>query len=114
MLSSYAGEKKGLNFVIGIANSGNVMVWLRGVNLEKIILKARLKSKEPGDGETFYEKPLPKKEYFELVFEDLADSVKAKLKGGFDSGANYIDTPTRYMEKNKSLWEYQKKNGFID
>jgi hypothetical protein len=114
VLSSFAGERKGLSFVIGLANGGNIIVWLRGVNLEKTVLKAKLKSKEPRADETYYEKQFSKKEYFKLVFEDLADSIKTKLNNGFDAGANYIDTPTRYIENNKELWIYQKKNGFID
>ncbi|SHE47367.1 DUF2931 family protein [Pedobacter caeni] len=113
-LSSHAGKKKGLNFVIGIANSGNLVVWLRGVNLEKTLLKTRLRSKEPKPDDTFYEKQLSKKDYLRMTFGGLANSIKSKIDSGINAGANYIDTPSRYIEKNKELWEYQKKNGFID
>lgn len=113
-LSSYAGSKKGLNFVIGIANNGKIVVWLRGINLEKILLKTRLKSKEPKPDDMYYEKKLSKKDYFRMAFEGLRDSIKTRLDGGFDAKANYIDTPSHYIELNKELWIYQKKNGFID
>ncbi|MCX3265171.1 DUF2931 family protein [Pedobacter agri] len=109
-----SGDVKGLTFLVGIANDGNVAVWLRGVFLEKLILKQKLSSKEPQGDETYYEKRLSKAEYIEKRFEDLPDSLKLKLNSGFDIKANYIDTPTYYIDKNKELWEYQKKNGFIE
>jgi len=31
-----------------------------------------------------------------------------------EAKANYIDSPTHYIDKNRELWEYQKKNKFID
>lgn len=114
VLSSYAGTKKGLNFVVGIANNGNIIVWLRGVNLEHIILKKRLKYRIPGPDDTYYKEPLSKQVYLNHVFENLTDSIKTKLNAGFDADANYIDTPSHYIRNNKELWIYQKKNGFID
>jgi len=113
-LSSYAGTKKGLAYMIGIANDGNVIVWLRGVYLERVILKTKLKFKEPFADDLYYEKLLSKADYVNFVFERLSDSVKTMLKNGYNNKSNYIDTPSRYIEKNKELWEYQKKNGFID
>lgn len=113
-LSSYNGPKKGLNFVVGLANNGNVVLWLRGINLEHTLLKTRLRPKNPDPQDTYYEKPLSKQVYFNHVFESLTDSVKHKLNGGFDAGANYIDTPSHYIRNNRELWIYQKKNGFID
>lgn len=109
-----SGDVKGLTFLVGIANDGNVAVWLRGVFLEKIILKQKLTSKEPQGDETYYEKRLSKADYIKKRFEDLPDSVKLKLDSGWDITANYIDTPTHYIDKNKELWKYQKKNGYIE
>jgi len=114
VLSSYAGTKKGLAYMVGVANDGNIIVWLRGVNLERVILKTELKVKEPLSDDLYYEKLLSKRDYINTVFANLTDSVKTLLKSGYDSKANYIDTPSRYIENNKELWEYQKKNGFID
>ncbi|PWS32577.1 hypothetical protein DF947_05745 [Pedobacter paludis] len=106
--------KKGLNFLVGIANDGNIIVWLRGVFLEKVIFKGKIKPHEPQGDETYFEKRLPKAAYLKKMFEDLPDSVKTKLNSGFDAKVNYIDSPTYYIEKNRKLWEYQKKNKYID
>lgn len=112
-LSSYGGEKYGLNFTVGIANNGYVVLWLRGINLEKKLLTIRLKGKEPYRSDLRYEKQISKDEYFKMAFSKLSDSVKNLLDGGYDAKANYIDSPSHYIEKNKELWEYQKKNGYI-
>lgn len=112
-LSSYAGDRWGLAFVIGLANNGNLTLWLRGVNLEKQLLKVKLKSVEPKPDDLYFERRISKAEYFKKAFENLSDSVKTLLDGGFDEKANYIDTPSRYIENNTELWKYQKENGFI-
>ena len=113
-LYSPSNDVKGLKFLVGIANNGNVAVWLRGVYLEKLLLKQKLTPREPQGDETFWEKRLSKADYIKKSFENLEDSVKLKLDNGFDAKANYIDTPTHYIEKNKELWDYQKKNKIID
>lgn len=113
-LYNSSNKAKGLTFLVGIANDGNVAVWLRGVFLEKLILKQKLTAKEPKGDETFYEKRLSKAEYIKKSFENLEDSVKLKLDNGFEAKANYIDSPTHYIDKNRELWEYQKKNKIID
>ncbi|TKC01773.1 DUF2931 family protein [Pedobacter cryotolerans] len=113
-LSEYAGLKKGLSFVIGIANNGNVIVWLRGVCLERELLRTQLKPVESTADDLFYEKPLSKDDYFNYAFENLSDSLKTVYISGFDANANYIDTPSRYIENNMELWQYQQKNGYID
>lgn len=109
-----SNDVKGLKFLVGVANDGNIAVWLRGVYLEKLLLKQKLKPREPQGDETFWEKRLSKADYIKKSFENLEDSVKLKLDNGFDAKANYIDTPTHYIEKNKELWDYQKKNKIID
>lgn len=113
-LSEYAGLKKGLSFVIGIANNGHVVIWLRGVYLEKELLRKKLISVEPTNDDLFYEKTLTKSAYFKYAFEGLSDSLKTMYDSGFDANANYIDTPSRYIENNTELWQYQQKNGYID
>lgn len=113
-LYSARGDVKGLHFLVGIARQGNIIVWLRGVDLEKVILKSKLHSKEPQGDETYYEQRLDKDVYLEKVFADLSDSLKTKIRDGWDANANYIDTPTYYIEKNSEMWQYQKKNKFIE
>lgn len=114
ILSQYNGLKKGLSFVIGIANNGYVVVWLRGVFLEKELLRAKLKSVEPKADDLYDGKNLTRDEYFKHAFENLSDSLKLVYDKGFDDQANYIDTPSRYIELNTQLWEYQQKKGLID
>ena len=111
---SYAGKNRGLTFAIGVANDGQVFVWMRGIYLEQLILKTRLKSSEPGPDDMYYGENLSKKAYLEYAFGDLSDSVKLLYKNGYDSPANYGDSATKYIESNKDLWEYQIKNGYID
>lgn len=113
-LSSYAGKKDGLNFVIGLANNGNVVIWLRGIFFEKELLRVKLKPTNPHDDDLYYEKTLSKEKYLAHAFENLSDSLKAVYRSGFDEKANYIDTPSKYIEKNTELWDYQMKNGYID
>ncbi|RZL18659.1 MAG: DUF2931 family protein, partial [Pedobacter sp.] len=97
-LHNYPTGVKGLTFLVGIANNGNIAVWMRGVFLEKLILKQKLTAKKPQGDETYYEKRLSKEEYLKKRFENLDDSVKQKLDNGFDAKANYIDTPTHYID----------------
>ncbi|MBC8987004.1 DUF2931 family protein [Pedobacter sp. N36a] len=114
ILSQFAGLKKGLSFVVGIANNGYVVVWLRGVFLEKELLRAKLKSVEPKASDLDDEKNLTRDEYFKQAFENLSDSLKMVYDKGFDDKANYVDTPSRYIELNTELWENQQKKGLID
>lgn len=114
VLSDYAGRRKGLSFMVGVANKGNVIIWLRGVNLEQEILRVKLKPKIPKAADFYFDGKISKEAYFEEAFSKLSDSVKKLLKNGYDKDANYIDSPSRYIENNKELWDYQKKNGFID
>lgn len=114
-VSKYGGVSgKGLSFLIGIANDGNVVVWLQGIYLDKLLLKQKLKARPPQGDDTYYAGQLTKEAYIKKRFENLSDSVKKELDKGFDAKANYMDTPTRYIDKNTELWEYQKKNKFIE
>lgn len=92
------GDKEGLRFLIGLANDGNVLVWLRGVGLEKLILKTKLQSYEPSKEDTYYEKPLPKAIYLKKIFEQLPDSTKLLIAQGWDKNANYADSATHYLK----------------
>jgi len=113
--SEYGGVNgKGLSFLIGIANDGNVAVWLQGIYLDKFLVKRKLTAKQPQGDDTYYGTQLTKEAYIKQRFERLSDSLKNKLGKGFDARANYIDTPTRYIEKNTELWKYQKKNKYIE
>lgn len=104
----------GLTFLVGIANDGNVVVWLRGIFLDKVIMKAKLMGTEPGLKEFKLGKVSSKAAYINSIFKDMPDSLRRELDRGLDAKASYIDSPGRYIEQNKELWEYQKKNHFID
>lgn len=103
-------EKQGLHFVVGIANDGDLVVWLRGMFFEKVLLKTKLKPKEPKKEDLYFAKEMNKQEYYQKVFEYMPDTVKQLVEQGYDNGAKYIDTPTRYVEENKEYWEYLQKN----
>ena len=111
---SYDGQNRGLSFTVGVANNGYVLVWIRGIYLEKLILKVKLTPSEPESDDLYYETTLSKEAYVAHAFERMSDSVKLVLNKGFDSPANYADSATRYIENNTKLWEYQRKNGIID
>lgn len=35
----------------------------------------------------------------------MPDTIKNLIKNGVDSKANYIDSPTHYIEMNKQYWK---------
>lgn len=92
------GDQMGLRFLIGLANDGQVLVWIRGIGLEKLILKAKLQPYQPTMEDTYYEKPLPKAQYLKKMFEQLPDSIKHNIAKGWDKDANYADSATHYLE----------------
>lgn len=104
------GDKKGLRFVVGIANDGDLVVWLRGKFFEKVILKTKLKPKDLSAKDLYHAKEMNKQEYYNKVFEYIPDTLKQLVERGYDKGAKYIDSPTHYIEKNKEYWENQQKN----
>lgn len=111
---SYKDQLKGLSFVVGVANNGQVLVWMRGIFMEELLLRVKLKPSEPVAEDMFYDIPLTKAAYFDQAFENISDSLKLLYRQGFDSPANYADSSTRYLENNQELWEYQQKKGIID
>ena len=113
-LYSSRGDKKGLHFLVGVAQNGNIKIWLRGIFLEEVILQTQIHPKEPKGDETFYEKRLPKTVYLSKVFEYLDDSLKVKINNGWEKNAKYMDTATNYIENNREMWQYQKKNKIIE
>ena len=84
-----------LDFVVGIANKGNVIVWLRGENFETVLLKHKIVPHEPVGDDTYYEKRLSKKQYFKKAFSIDSADLEA-YKKGFDKDANYIDSPSQF------------------
>ena len=79
-----------------------------------MILQTKIYTKEPKKDETFYEKRLSKSVYLSKVFEYLEDSLKNKLNNGWEKNAKYMDTATNYIDNNREMWIYQKKNKIIE
>lgn len=90
---------EGLNFLIGIANKGNIVVWLQGNNYEHVLLKHQIAAREPVSGELYYEKPMNKTEYLKERFKYLSDEIVKKIAEGADDQANYADSATNYIRK---------------
>ena len=89
---------KRLDFVIGVANKGNIVVWLRGEDTETTLLKHKINPHEPIGDETYHNGRLPKKEYLKQVFYiDSAD--QAAYDKGLDASANFIDTPSLFKSR---------------
>lgn len=92
-------HRQGLHFVVGIANGGNVILWLRGSDFEKVILKKKLLPYEPSPNMLKFEQTqFSKKAFIDTVFYELPDSLKTRFAKGYDAEANYIDSPSRYLE----------------
>jgi hypothetical protein len=92
----YGGPSvKRLDFVIGIANKGNIVVWLQGEHSETTLLKHKIAPHEPVGDQTYYNGRLPKEKYLQEVFQ-LDSALKADIENGIDNNANYIDTPSRF------------------
>lgn len=104
-LSGRNGDVYGLRFAVGIANNGNILLWLHGRNMEKLILKTRIAAREPKGDQTYFESRLPKAIYLKRVFENLPDSVKQSFEQGLDANANYADSPSRYIDRNRDMWK---------
>lgn len=91
------GDAMGLVFLIGIANNGNVVVWLQGDKYERILLKHKIVAREPSAADLFNGKQLIKKEYMEQAFGDLSDDFFKNLAEGVDKDANYIDSASVHL-----------------
>lgn len=93
----YLGQqKKGLCFMAGIANNGNIIVWLRDEGGEKEMMRTKLAAKTPQPTDTYFGQDMSPKAYLEDRFSFLSDSIKTIIRSGFDANANYIDSATNY------------------
>lgn len=90
-------NERTLDFVVGIANKGNVVVWLRGKKFEQVLLKHKIIAREPLASDLYYKKKLNKKEYLENVFKYFGEDFLKKIADGVDKDANYIDSASHYL-----------------
>ncbi|MVZ67622.1 DUF2931 family protein [Sphingobacterium sp. DK4209] len=86
------GDAKGLTFLIGIANEGHIIVWLRTKTEDHIVLKTKLTPKQPNAEDLYYDGYKSFKDYYNDVFADISDSLKLKFDSGWDRNAKYIDS----------------------
>lgn len=87
--------------IVGIANKGNIIVWMRNEKKEMVLLKHQIKPHAPVGDDTYYERRLSKKEYFENVFR-LDSASLEDFRKGVDKDANYIDTPSLFTQRLKN------------
>lgn len=88
---------KGLTFLIGIANNGNIAIFLRGKNKEILLTKVKLK---PKGSKQLEADGLNLKDFFNSGFEFMDDSIKVFVHQEQAKKANYIDSPTYYLDTN--------------
>lgn len=89
-------EEDGLRFVLGIANEGHIVLWLRGKGFEKEVLRATIAAREPSGDDTHYETRLSKEAYLHEVFSRLDDSLKILMDKGWEANAQYKDSASHY------------------
>lgn len=77
----YYGAHYGLEFLIGLANKGVVVVWLKGENYREVLLKHQIK----------HQLPLTAKDKAK-DFEFLSEFPLDMIKSGVDEHANYADS----------------------
>ena len=82
-----------LNIVVGIANKGNIIVWLQGHNYEHTLLKHHIASDKRLSARYFPENGEQQQLYFNMLSDE---KPKEALRTGKDANANYIDSPSLY------------------
>lgn len=95
-------KRDNFDFIVGIANKGNIIIWLRANDQETVLLKYKIKASNPVGNDTYYKKMLTPKEYFKQVFmldaqqEEQFEKERGKV-------INYIDTPSGWGAGRKHL-----------
>ncbi len=90
-------EVQGLSLVLGLANNGGLVLWLRGSNFEETLLKTQLRpsarlNRTAGlvDGQKLAD--------FREAFMYLPDTVKTLVAQGKNKAINYADSASRYLQ----------------
>lgn len=90
-----------LSFLIGIANKGNMVVWLQGKKYERKLFTCQLKTIRPKEDQEYGDKHYPPATYFDHF--RVSDEYKRAVSRGADNKANYADSTTHYLEHDY-LW----------
>ncbi|MFT3979288.1 MAG: DUF2931 family protein [Ferruginibacter sp.] len=89
----YRGQQKqGMVFLVGIANNGNIILWLKGSAGRKEIFRTKIYPRQPQESDTYYGEPMSPQQYLTNRFSALGDSMQTLFKSGYDAKANYIDS----------------------
>ncbi|RYD71314.1 MAG: DUF2931 family protein, partial [Sphingobacteriales bacterium] len=72
-------QKTGLSFLVGIANNGNIIIWLTGAKQTIEIMRAKINAKPPGAEDLYYGGDMSKSEYLKDRFSMLSDSMKTLI-----------------------------------
>ncbi|WP_158988790.1 DUF2931 family protein [Mucilaginibacter sp. L196] len=98
-LSAESGrDVQGLMFLIGIANKGQIVVWLQGNKFEQKLLTYKLHSWQPKEEMDYDHQFYFADTYMKAFDENLPDSCKKLIASGLDKNANYADSSTRYLQ----------------
>lgn len=85
-----------LNITLGIANKGNIIIWLQGHNYEHTLLKHQIASDKKLSARYFPENGNQQQLYFNRLDDE---KLKEALRSGKDANANYIDSPSLYRRR---------------
>lgn len=99
IMTNKGSNVNGLVFLIGIANNGNIVVWLQGKNYERKLGVYHFAAQQP-QGEMWYDgKGYSGKHFFDVFgLTPNSDQIKAVAANGKDSLANYADSATHYLD----------------
>ena len=87
---------QGLNFVIGIANHGNIIIWIQGKDKQVELLRHHIKWTPEMNVMHYPLDKIERQAFFDDMFKELSPATKLKIKADTDTKANYIDTPSLY------------------
>lgn len=86
-------DVQGVTFLVGIANNGYILVWLKGEGIEHLVVRTRIQPAIPTKEDTYYDgEVMTVGAYINNRFMTLEDSVKAKIHAGWETNANYKDS----------------------
>ncbi|SKB98678.1 Protein of unknown function [Soonwooa buanensis] len=91
------GDVHGLVFLLGVANNGNIMLWLKGDNYAKLLFKKHLEPVSISKSLN-YDHFKTEEQYKAKFFEYLPDSTKQKINSGWEVKANYIDSTKQFIK----------------
>ncbi len=92
--------QQGMQFHVGIANKGHVLVWLQSANHAYKLMEKQLQPKSPDIDDLKWDgSSIQKEDYLKEVFLNIPDSLKTKIDAGWESNANYKDSIPFFMKK---------------